>query len=179
MKTARGFSMMDTSNDPIPLYPHTTPSNYSPTTVTSVCKVILSGVGTPRLEYFWRKSLQGVIAWRIAKASIQNPLFVGENEPFFFFETNLPFPSPNEGRLNGEVRQVAASIYKPSNVSTFNFITQNYQADQSSWFRPKNYIDIDNIYVQVCNKDGGAVSVGPAAFWSVELEFLFVVNHCQ
>lgn len=179
MKKARQTLMMDCSDDPIPLYPHITPSNYDSNVVTSVCRVLLGGTGTPRLEQFWRKSINGIIAWRISKVCVQNPLFVGENTPYFFFQTNLPSPSPNEGRINGEVRQVAATLYKPLNAASLNYVTESFPTGESAWFRPKNYIDIDNIYVEIFDKNEIRPNVIPSAFWSVELEFLFVVNHCR
>lgn len=164
--------------DQIAYYPLVVPPIYSDKVVYNTMKVVLSGTGKPRLESSWQRATQGVVAWRISKLSVQNPLFAGDIYPYYTFITNLPFPSPMEGRINGVNRQVAATLFKPSTLSP-QFTTETFSPDATTWFRTKNFIEIDNIMCQINGPDGQLIGLAPSAFWAVEFEFLYIVTQWE
>lgn len=162
-------------DDHLPYYPTIVPSVSSESTVFTVGRVVLSG-STPRLELYWQKSLQNIVGWRLKKALVANPAFVGDVNPFYLITSNLPAPSPNEGRFNTITKQILGTVMRPTNSPTVQYTVQEFTVDPTSWTRIKNYTELDNIYVELGPASGTPFATGIAPFWMVEIEFLTVIN---
>ena len=159
--------------DALAYYPTNVPPVTSRETVFTVSKVILSG-STPRLERYWNKAIHNIVGWRVTRVLVQNPAFAGDVNPFYLITSNLPSASPNEGRLNSDIRQILATVLRPNDPGTL-FTVQDYPSDITSWVRMKNYIEVDNLYLELLPSTGQAFMPGINPFWVVELEFLCTV----
>lgn len=161
-------------------YPRQVPPVYSQNTIFSISKVILNSSNSPThgdpglLEASWQKSMTNIAGWRITQVSVSKPAFLGDVNYQYLVEINLPFMSPNEGRLNDQVRQVACSFMANPDPGAVRSI---YQAanDEGTWFRFKHFYDIDKLAVRLLNGNGTRCNIDPAATWAVEVEFLIVV----
>lgn len=171
MKRNQQDQMM--SVDKLLYYPTNVPAASSNEVVFTVCKVMMSG-DTPRLEHYWQKALTNVVGWRLSKAIVRNPAFVADVNLFYLISSNLPTPSPNEGRVNGSIRQILGSILRPQNPGTL-YTVQEFPIDTTSWTRVKNYMEIDNLWLELLAMDGSTLSPFNSTMWAVEIEFLCVV----
>lgn len=166
----RANQNMGMTVDHLDYYPSRVPPASSPGVVFTVSKVVLTGT-SPRLEYYWQKALTDVVGWRVARVMVANPAFGGDVNPFYIVTSNLPSPSPNEGRLNSDIRQILAVVLRPNNPGTVNTL-QEFPVDATTWTRIKNYLEIDNIWVELLGSNGNTFVSGTSIAWTVELEFL-------
>ena len=160
-------------------YPREVPPVHSQNTVFTVSKVILNSFNAivgdyALLEASWPKAMTNIAGWRITQVSVSRPAFVGDVNFQYMVEINLPSTSPNEGRLNNQVRSIGCSFMVDPDPTATRSV---YQAanDEGTWFRFKHFQEIDSLAVRLIGGNGSRLPMSPLATWAVEVEFLHVV----
>ncbi len=151
-------------------YPPHVPSIADHTKIFSVSRVVMSGA-SPILEHFWRKGINNVVGWRMRKAMVQNPAFVGDTNAMYIISSNLPSPL-GDGRVNGEMKSVMG--VGPREVVGAHS-TVDY-GDGPTWTRIKHYFEVDNLRVELLNSIGEPLPATATPPWMVEIELLTSVE---